>query len=184
MIASHIGVAAGAKRWAPRVPLWALLVATFLLDIFFGVLWLLGKERMDPLPDTDGGYGNLAFQVDWSHSFLGTLLLCLVVLIVCARFFGGKGAFILSCVVFSHWFLDSIVHRPDLPIAPGNPGALPRVGLGLWDAPIASLILEVLIIAGGALIWYTAPDATKRTRNAAVITGIVALVVLIADFTL
>lgn len=184
MIVGHIGAAAGAKRWAPRVPLWALLVASFSLDILFAIFWALGKEEITTLEGTDGGYGQMAFLIDWSHSFFGTLLLCLVVLIVAARRWGGMGAFVLSCVVFSHWFLDLIVHRLDMPIAPGNAGVTPRVGLGLWDAPVVVLLLELALLLGGAWIWYSSPDAGKKAQRAAIITAVVGVVVLALDFTL
>jgi hypothetical protein len=184
MIAGHIGAAAGAKRWAPHVPLWAMLVASFLLDILFGILWLFGVEGMSNLEGTDGGYGELALQVDWSHSFFGTLFLCLVVLIVGARKWGGRGGFVLSCVVFSHWFLDLIVHRLDMPIMPGNAAGLPRVGLAMWDFPVFVLILEIAIVAGGVWIWYSSPDVNQKAKRAAIITGVIGLLVLAADFTL
>lgn len=184
MIAGHIGVAAGAKRWAPNVPLWAMLGASFLIDILFGILWLFGAESMSDQPGTDGGYGQLAFEVDWSHSFFGTLFLCLVVLIICARWWGARGAFVLSCLVFSHWFLDMMVHRMDMPIMPGNAGTTPRIGLGMWDFPVFVMIMELAIVAGGAWIWYTSPDANQKAKRAAVITGVVGLLVLAIDFTL
>lgn len=184
MIAGHIGAAAGAKRWAPNVPLWAMLVATFLIDIIFGILWLFGVEDISALPDTDGGYGNMALEVDWSHSFFGTIFLCIIVMIFTARKWGGRGAFVLSAVVFSHWFLDLIVHRLDMPIMPGNAGTTPRVGLGMWDFPVASMILELLLVVGGAWVWYSSPDAHGRAKRAAIITGVIGVIVLALDFTL
>lgn len=184
MIAGHIGVAAGAKRWAPQVPIWAMLVASFLLDLLFLVFWAVGVERMSDLPGTDGGYGNLAFEIDWSHSFFGTMFLCLVVLIVTTRWWGARGGFVLSCVVFSHWFLDMIVHRLDLPIIPGNAGTTPRVGLGMWDFPVFVLILELAILVGGVWIWYSAPDTDANAKRAAILTGAVGVLVLALDFTL
>jgi hypothetical protein len=189
MLAGHIGAAAAAKSLDRRVPFWAMLVASFLIDIIFGVLWIAGVESMEDLPGTDGGYGNMLFDIDYSHSFFGTLLLCLVALIFTARYWGGKGALIVSGVVFSHWFLDLIVHRNDMPIMVGNAGGtLPRVGLGLWDAPVASAILEALIVIGGAYMWYRsrnqmdaaddAPGAslTARYSSIALVGGLVALV--------
>ena len=184
MIAGHIGAAAGAKRWAPSVPMWALLVASFLPDIIFLPLWLLGVEKMEPLDGTDGGYGNMLFQVDWSHSFFGTLIVCFVVLVFGARWWGAKGAFVLSCVVFSHWFLDLIVHRQDLPILPGDAGLTPRVGLGMWDFPVFTTVLEALLVLGGAAIWYTMPDSTASTRRSAIITAVIGIAVLALDVTL
>ena len=192
MIAGHIGAAAAAKAVDRRIPFWALLVATFLIDIIFGVLWVFGVESMESMPGTDGGYGELLFDVDWSHSFFGTLLLCLVVLIFTARYWGARGGFILACVVFSHWFLDLIVHRNDLPIMPGNAGGvMPRVGLGMWDAPVATFIFEALILIGGAYMWYRsrptgaagdgARSASKTTQYAAA-TLAIGLLVLVFDF--
>lgn len=193
MLAGHIGAAAAAKSLDHRVPFWVLLVASFLLDLLFAVLWAVGVEKMEALPGTDGGYGNMLFEVDWSHSFFGTILLSAVVLILTVRWWGGKGALILSGVVFSHWFLDMIVHRNDLPIAPGNGGSLPRVGLGLWDAPIASAILEALLVIGGAYLWYrsrpqTAPDDDtprgQRTTRAAAFALVGGLLALVLDFSM
>ena len=47
MIAGHIGAAAAAKAVDRRIPFWALLVASFLIDIIFGVLWIFGAESME-----------------------------------------------------------------------------------------------------------------------------------------
>lgn len=184
MIAGHIGAAAGAKRWAPNVPFWALLVASFLIDLITFTLIAFGIEKIEEIPGTGGGYGNYQYQVDWSHSFFGTLILCLVVLIVAARFWGARNAFILSCVVFSHWFLDSIVHRPDMPIAPGNAGNLPRVGLGMWDFPVFTLVLELLIVLGGAYLWYSMPEKRRNVTKFAAAAAVIGTIVLISDFTL
>lgn len=193
MFAGHIGAAAAAKSLDHRVPFWALLVGSFLIDILFAVLWAVGVEKMEAMPGTDGGYGNMLFEVDWSHSFFGTILLSVVVLILTVRYWGGKGAMILSGVVFSHWFLDVIVHRNDLPIAPGNGGSLPRVGLGLWDAPVAAAIFEALLVIGGAYLWYrsrpvvTPDDDTprgQRTTRAAAIALAGGLLALVLDFSM
>lgn len=194
MLAGHIGAAAAAKSFDHRVPFWALLVASFLIDILFAILWAIGAEKMEAMPGTDGGYGNMLFDVDWSHSFFGSIILSFVVLVFTARYWGGKGALILSGVVFSHWFLDLIVHRNDLPIMPGNVGGtMPRVGLGMWDAPVATAIFEALLVIGGAYLWYrsrpqTTPDDDtprgQRTIRAAAIALAGGLLVLVLDFSL
>jgi hypothetical protein len=194
MIAGHIGAAAAAKSLDHRIPFWVLLVASFLIDILFVVLWVFGVERSEPLPGTDGGYGNLMLHVDWSHAFFTAIVLSFVALIFAARSWGGRGALIVSGLVFSHWFLDLIVHRNYLPIMPGNAGgAMPRVGLGLWDVPVAAAIFEALLVIGGAYMWYRSrpqpapggesPRAQRITRAAAAaLAG--GLLVLVIDFTL
>lgn len=193
MIAGHIGAAAAAKSFDHRIPFWVLLVASFLIDILFAVLWVFGVERAEPLPGTDGGYGNLMLHIDWSHAFFTAIVLSFLALVFTARAF-GQGALIISGVVFSHWFLDLIVHRNYLPIMPGNiSGAMPRVGLGLWDAPVAAAILEASLVIGGAYMWYrsrsqpapgdAAPRGQRVTRAAlAALAG--GLLVLAIDVTL
>jgi hypothetical protein len=60
-----------------------------------------------------------------------------------------KGAALIGLVVLSHWFLDLIAHRPDLPLWPGGP----KVGFGLWDKVGLELGLELLLfLAGGTLV--------------------------------
>jgi hypothetical protein len=62
---------------------------------------------------------------------------------------GAAAGLIVGLLVLSHWVLDAITHRPDLPLWPG---ASPLVGLGLWNAVAASDLGEPAI--------YTA--ATER----------------------
>ena len=52
---------------------------------------------------------------------------------------------LIAAAVFSHWPLDLVVHRPDLPLYDNAA----KAGLGLWDYPIATLIVEGALVAGG-----------------------------------
>jgi hypothetical protein len=66
-------------------------------------------------------------------------------------------------VAFSHWVLDLIVHRGDMPILPGNACDLPLLGIGLWRVPIVSIPLEaVLFFAGVFLYWRAARSVGSR----------------------
>lgn len=190
MLVGHIGAAAGAKAFDRKLPIWALLITSFLIDLIALPLWVLGVEYVHPMPNADGdwanvpySYGNLFFKIDYSHALFTAFLLCLIVLIVCARRFGLRGAFILSGVVFSHWFLDLIVHRNDMPIAPGNAGRLPRVGLGMWDFPTASIILELALLIGGVWLWYRAgrTEGDRTNVGPAAITLCVGVIIAVAQ---
>lgn len=191
MIAGHIGVAVAAKSFDRKIPVWALLIATFMIDILFLVLWTLGLEKMENLAGTSGGYGKMAFEIDYSHSYIGVTLLSLFVWIFTARWWGARGGFILAVVVFSHWVLDLIVHRPDMPLMLGNAGDLPYVGLGLWDAPVVAAVLEALLVIGGVMLyWRSAPKdapggragASQRSATNAVLFLIIGLGILMTDF--
>lgn len=151
MFAGHFGLAAAVKAQRPEVPLWALMTATQLIDIAFVPLLLTGVETMD----TSGGsgYGEAVIHADYSHSLAGVLVIALLAGWAAAKAWGTRGGVAIGAVVFSHWVLDLLVHRADLPILPGNAGGLPLIGLGLWKWPAVSAALELLLIAVGLIMY-------------------------------
>ncbi|GBF72938.1 hypothetical protein PA598K_01217 [Paenibacillus sp. 598K] len=148
MFAGHFGVAAAVKSNTPEVPIWALLVSTQLYDIVFIPLQAAGIESLEGT-----GYGNAWIQAFYSHSLIGSLMLAIAVGLLGSWRWGRRGGLALALVTFSHWILDLIVHRPDLPVWPGNVGNLPLMGLGLWTYPTASLIVEVCLLTVGAVMY-------------------------------
>jgi membrane-bound metal-dependent hydrolase YbcI (DUF457 family) len=77
----------------------------------------------------------------------------------------SKTAWILGGVVVSHWFLDLLVHRPDLPVLPAeisNSGMIHKYGLGLWNYPTWELILEGGLFAAGVWIYSKVTKAKDR----------------------
>jgi membrane-bound metal-dependent hydrolase YbcI (DUF457 family) len=156
MLAGHFGLAAAVKSREPQIPLWALMLSTQLLDVLFVPLVLLNIESYEPVPGTDGGYGNLIIHADYTHSLVGALLISLVAMIVAMIPWGRRNGLIIGAVVFSHWILDLIVHRGDMPVLPGNAGNLPLLGLGLWAIPWLSIALELAIVLVGSFLYYHA----------------------------
>src|SRR5438270_715935 len=150
MLAGHFGLAAAVKSREPQLPLWSLMLCTQLLDVLFVILYGFGIEGFKPVPGTNGGYGNAIISADYTHSLVGALAISLVVLIVAMIPWGRRNGVVLSAVVFSHWILDLLVHRGDMPILPGNAGNLPRLGLGLWAIPWLSLLMELVLVLAGA----------------------------------
>jgi hypothetical protein len=74
---------------------------------------------------------------------------------------------VLAAVVFSHWLLDLIVHRADMPILPGNAGNLPRLGFGLWRRhPVAAMAAELAIVLAGAYFYWRAVHETVISSSA------------------
>jgi hypothetical protein len=62
--------------------------------------------------------------------------------------------------VLSHWFLDALVHRPDLPLAPGSDV---KIGFGLWNSVAATVVLEAILFFGGVAFYLAGTRATDRT---------------------
>ena len=156
MLAGHFGLAAAVKARQPQIPLWSLMLATQLLDVLFLGTYALGVERLDPVPGTAGGYGNLIITADYTHSLVGSLAISLVAAIISSIFWGRRNGMVVGAMVLSHWVLDLLVHRADLAVLPGNAGNLPRLGMGLWQWPWVVAAIELGLCLGGAYLYYHA----------------------------
>ena len=155
MITGHFGLAAGSKTAEPRAPLWALMVATMWLDIIFVPLVVLGVETIET--PAGGGYGSSVIHADYTHSLLGALVLSAALTGLASLRWDRRVALLLGAVAFSHWILDLVVHRADLPLLPGNAGHLPLLGFGLWKVPVVSVLVEAALLVGGTYAyWRTA----------------------------
>ena len=190
MIAGHFGLAAAVKSKAPDVPLWSLMLATQWLDIVFIPLFATGVETIEPIDG--GGYAHAIIHADYTHSLVGAAALSAVLGAVFGWRWGRRAGWIIAAVAFSHWLLDLLVHRPDMPILPGNWGGLPLLGLGLWRWPVAVMLVEALLVVGGAwLYWQAARNAVTaagrtdygRADLAAGLIAIFGLLTLLLDVT-
>jgi FtsH-binding integral membrane protein len=127
--------------------------------VVWPVLVLVGVEkvRVDP--------GNTAFTpldfvaYPWTHSLLMVLVWAAILAFTYQRQTGsGRGAWVVGGLVLSHWLLDFVSHRPDLPLAPGAQ----RVGLGLWNSVPATAMVEGALFAAGAYLYATGTRARSR----------------------
>ncbi len=159
MFIGHIGVALAAKRAAPQVSLGTLILATSWIDLVWPIFLLLGIEHVAVAP------GNTAFTpLDFLHyPFTHSLLM----VIVWGLLLGGayflvrqsvKDSIVIGSVVISHWMLDWLTHRPDLPLYPDGP----KFGLGLWNSVPLTIAIEALIFVVGVLLYYRATCPTGR----------------------
>jgi hypothetical protein len=160
MFLGHYAVAIGAKRAAPRASLGTLIAAAAFLDLVWPVLVLLGLERVVVAP------GATAFTpLDFEHYPISHSL---VMSVVWGVAFGGvyflarrdlRAAVVLGLLVVSHWFLDAVVHRPDLPLTLGGDA---RVGLGLWNSIPGTLAVELAMFV--AAVWLYVGGTRARDR--------------------
>ena len=150
MFIGHFAVGFAAKRVAPHVSLGTLLLATSFVDLVWPVLLIAGLEhvRIDP--------GNTAFTpLDFydypiTHSVPGGLLWAAL---LGAGWYGrhriGRDALVIGALVMTHWLLDAVSHRPDMPVLPHGP----YVGLGLWNSVIATMAVEAAMFAAGVAVY-------------------------------
>lgn len=161
MFIGHFAVALAARRSAPHAGLGWLFAACQLPDLLWPIFLLTGLERARIAPG-DTAFTPLAFdRYPWSHSLLmvGIAGVALGALYHLRR--GDRaGAATIALLVVSHWLLDWVTHRPDLPLAPGTAG---RYGLGLWNSVPATLVVEFALFAAGA--WLYARGTAPRDRT-------------------
>ncbi len=159
MFIGHFALAYGAKRLAPRVSLGTLFAAAQLPDLIWPWLTLTGVEQATIAPG-DTAFTPLRFDsYPVSHSLLTVAVWGAV---FGALHFRRKrrlaDAGLLAALAVSHWLLDFLTHRPDMPLWPGGP----RLGLGLWNSVPATLAVESLLFAAG--LWLAA--SASRARDA------------------
>jgi membrane-bound metal-dependent hydrolase YbcI (DUF457 family) len=160
MFLGHFAVGLALKRVAPRTSLGALTAAAEWLDLLWPILLLLGWERVRIEPGNTA-LTPLAFDsYPISHSLAmaaawGILLGGLYLLRT-----GRPGAALwIGVAVVSHWVLDWITHRPDLPLLPGYPT---KVGLALWNSIPATVVVESTMFAAGVWIYVRTTRACDR----------------------
>jgi len=162
MFVGHLAVALGARRVEPRVPLWALVAAALGLDLIFSILLPLGLESVRISPG-DTAFTNLAFVwYPWSHGLLAALGWASLATLAGRGLFGSwRAGALLGALVLSHWILDFVTHRPDLPLWPAGP----VVGLGLWNSVVGTILVEGgLVVAGFWLYLSTIPVGDRASQ--------------------
>ena len=165
MFIGHFGLALATKRVAPRVSLGTTIFAAEFLDCVWPLLVLAGVERFEIKPGITRVTPLDFIHYPWSHS--------LAMAIAWGALFGFtywlvrrrvRDAGIVGALVVSHWFLDWLMHRPDLPLYPGDPH---RHGLGLWNSVPVTLVLEFGMFAAGIYLFLKSSRARDRVGSIA-----------------
>jgi hypothetical protein len=160
MFIGHFAVGLAAKKVAPKVSLGTLILSAQLLDLLWPVFLLLGLEHVRiNVGDTVFTPLDL-YDYPISHSLLTVLgwsVLFAIIYFVVKKY--QRGALIVGAGVFSHWFLDFITHRPDLPLAPGSET---YVGLGLWNSFMGTVLVEGLLFVAAVILYARTTRATDK----------------------
>ena len=162
MLVGHFSAGLVAKRIEPRVSLGTTVLAAMFSDVLWAVFLAAGIEHVAVAPGV-GKNRMIGLDIVYSHGLLPDILWAgLFAAIYFAIRKNARGAWVLFAAVLSHWVLDVISHRPDMPLAPG---VHPVLGFGLWNSRPATLLVE-----GGfwllAIALYV--HATKATGRAGI----------------
>src|SRR5467141_1601468 len=173
MFVGHYGVSFAAKKADPAIPLWVLFIAVQLLDVLWAPFVLLGIEKVRIVPGITASNPLDLYYMPYTHSLLAALLWSLAGYVAyrSIRGFGAsrRAALLVAAAVFSHWVLDLIVHRPDLPLYDDTL----KMGLGLWNYPAVAFLLEAALFLGGVWIYFqSTTPVTKAGRYAAIVFGV------------
>lgn len=151
----------------------SLVVAALWLDVVLWVLILIGAESVE-IPANFAHHHQPSFDFPWSHGLvaaLGWSVLAAVVAAGVVRAWRWRGAVAAAAAVASHWILDALVHRPELPLGLSGERA---VGFGLWDRPVWGLGLEVAVVVAGLLLWLPGSQLSRpRGGTLVLVVGLV-----------
>lgn len=179
MFIGHLALGLAAKRATPHLSLAVLFFAAQLADVLWPIFVAVGLEhvRIDP--------GNTAFTAldfvsyPYSHSLVFLIVWGVLLGILCRFLMGGRAVTaVVSALVVSHWILDFVTHRPDMPLYPGSV----KLGLGLWNSIPLTLVIELLMYGAGLWIYMQATRARDGIgRWGFLILAIFVIVVFIAN---
>jgi hypothetical protein len=174
MFVGHLAVGLTGKRIEPKVSLGTWILAAMLADLLVFALLIAGIERVHAQPGVsvnrivaDMPYSHsLLMDTIWAGALAGSYFLW-------RRY--ARGAWLLFAAVLSHWVLDFVSHRPDMPLAPGIHGGF---GLGLWNSVPATLIVEGGWWLLAIIIYVRATRPERRAGTYAFWIGVVLLTII------
>ena len=118
----------------------------------WALLVLLGVEKVRIVPGITASNPLDLYYMPYTHSLVAAVMWSVsvaVLVMLLPRLATRSAAIWIGAAVFSHWVLDVLVHRPDLPIYDDTM----KIGLGLWNFPAIALALEVALLFGGMFMY-------------------------------
>jgi len=180
MFAGHIGAGLAIAHAERRVNVGAFIAAALLLDLLLWSFVLLGWESVS-ISAAFASTHQPEFVFPYSHGLAASLAWSAV---------AGGAAFIwypprhalrwrasalVVAAVWSHWLLDALVHRPELPLAGATS---PKVGLGLWQNMPVALGVEAAVVVAGLLVFM---PGSRLSRGKSL--ALASLTLIILGFT-
>jgi len=176
MFIGHFALGFALKRAAPRANLGWLIASVSFLDLVWPIFVLTDIERVEV------DQGNTVFTpldfvfYPYSHSLAAALIwsgLFAAVYLVFSKY--KTGSVVMAVGVLSHWILDAIVHRPDLPLYPGSET---KMGFGVWDSFPATLVIEIAMFGLGVWLYSASTKAADRIGKYAYFAFVIFLILV------
>jgi membrane-bound metal-dependent hydrolase YbcI (DUF457 family) len=173
----HYGPSFAAKAMKKAIPLWVLFVAVQFLDVLWSIFVLLGIEKVRIVPGITATNPLDLYYMPYTHSLIGAILWSLVATFIYYGFRKTDGygaATFVGAAVFSHWVLDVLVHRPDMPLYDNSF----KIGLGLWNYPLLAFLLEIAFMFSGMYFYLKTTQSTSRIGRYGMVTFGFAMVIV------
>ena len=159
MFIGHIAVGLAGKRAASSVSLATWLTSVQLVDMIWPIFLLLGLEHVRIAPGITRFTPLDFYDYPLTHSLVGSACWAAIFAGGCMLVYrNARIAALLTAGVLSHWVLDVISHRPDMPVLPHGP----YVGLGLWNSVPGTLAVEMTMFAIGLVLYVRGGGAGRR----------------------
>jgi membrane-bound metal-dependent hydrolase YbcI (DUF457 family) len=141
-----------------------MFIAVQFADLLWPTLVLLGVEHVEVRPGITAVMPLDFVSYPYSHSLLalcawGLLFGGVYKVVTGSRVAAGVT---LALLVVSHWLLDYVTHRPDLPLTLGGTA---RVGLGLWSSVPGTLAAELALYGAGIVLYVRSTQARDRVGS-------------------
>jgi len=177
MFIGHYAAALALKRVEKKTSLGLLFLAVQFVDILFFPFVLLGIERLTIIPNyTESTHFKLEYM-PYTHSLLASFIWAALTYYVFKTFTKKNSvALVMAVAVVSHWFMDLIVHTPDLPLWSDSS---PKLGFGLWNHVVVSYVLEGALLFSG--VWLYLQGTKAKTTGGKYGMIVFAVVLLIAN---
>jgi hypothetical protein len=159
MFIGHYAVGLAAKKFAPRASMGALIAAPILLDLLWPVFLLFGWEHVS-IEQNANPFLRLQFDsYPISHGLIaviGWATLFASVYFGFTRYLAGT--IVIWIGVVSHWLMDFVVHRPDLPLYAHSRA----FGLSLWNHRWLTIAIEMALFS--VAIWTYQRQTRARDK--------------------
>jgi hypothetical protein len=160
MFLGHIAIGLAAKRATPTVSLATWIASVQLVDLLWPLFLLAGLEHVRIAPGITAFTPLDFYDYPITHSLVGGVVWAMVFGALWMTVAGQRTrtALLLGAGVLSHWVLDVISHRPDMPVLPAGP----YLGLGLWNSVTATLGVELTMFAAGLTLYVRGGGAGRH----------------------